>query len=56
LNIQQNAKFGQKKLALSKTITNLFFPFLSRVNIFYSTGTVTMLTADVSRINYSVTQ
>jgi len=24
LNIQQNAKFGQKMLALSQTITNLF--------------------------------
>jgi len=25
LNVQQKAKFEQKKLALSKTITNLFF-------------------------------
>ena len=46
LNIEQKAIFGQKKLALNKTNKSL-----ARVNIFCSTGTETILTANFRLIN-----
>jgi len=46
LDIQKKAKFGQEKLGLSKTNKS----HLSCVNIFCSTGTVTILTTDVFSI------
>jgi len=47
LDIEQKAAFGQKKLALNKSKNFL----LSRANIFFSTDTVTVLSADFLRTN-----
>jgi len=48
-DIEQKAKFGQKKLALNTTNKQTF---LSWVNIFSSTGMVTILNAGFSMANY----
>jgi len=47
LDIEQKAKFGQKKLALNTSNKSLFL----WVNSFCATGTVTILTVDFSRTN-----